>query len=659
MIKIDDGVLVLCEGAWRNTLMLNYWIDGAWHGLKLERAGEGYVGQDSVVRARLSISEEKDSLPYALSFKSSIRTRLQLRLSLVEARGVFHLIPTVIFGDNNLAHAEPGHFPNLTLEHPGNISCWPYWEFRADRASHPVSILCFDGGIAGVSIDPYSDCPPDRTNSREGFIRNGVFAQVAHDGEPPACGVTLGYRNTPFTFDSKDKWTDPTEHLTEEAKACGRIFLSKSGSRLDAHRIIRCVYDDNRQTPETPISIHATAQVLTHAFLTVNWQEESENFTNMACTDPEKRKLVPWRTLAEIGWTGGGVIGYPLLVSGYVLGDKIAFERGLYKIDWVSKAFNPASGMLWDVCGRHEGKHLDWWWSGYLVKGVHCAYTNASALYYLLKSFAFCQKILGQNHPEWLRTARRVLDTIVTLQEPSGDFGFTYRADRPEIVDPNGFAGVWFVPALVLANQLTGEEKYLRAAQNGIGYYHSFVKQLDCWGTPMDTWKAHEQEGNLGFIRGAALLHQTLGDEKYLAMLSDGAHYEYIWRYGFRARPEYPPLKGSSWNSCGGSGTSTSNVHVHPMGVFISSELRYLADETGDSYHTARFEDGVNWGINSVSIYPEYARYAPRGVLTERWCPSDGCLMETYPDGSPASMWFSYNGWAAAAVLEGLTERLL
>ena len=60
-------------------------------------------------------------------------------------------------------------------------------------------------------------------------------------------------------------------------------------------------------------------------------------------------------------------------------------------------------------------------------------------------------------------------------------------------------------------------------------------------------------------------------------MLEAGAHYEYLWRYGFRARPQCRPLKGSNWNSCGGSITSVSNPHTHPMSVVATGDLDYLA----------------------------------------------------------------------------------
>ena len=64
-----------------------------------------------------------------------------------------------------------------------------------------------------------------------------------------------------------------------------------------------------------------------------------------------------------------------------------------------------------------------------------------------------------------------------------------------------------------------------------------FVRDLAAWGSPMDTFKSIDSEGNLAFIRAARLLHEMTGDEKYLPMLASGAHYEYLWRYAFRTRP--------------------------------------------------------------------------------------------------------------------------
>ncbi|MCD6322355.1 MAG: hypothetical protein J7L77_04955, partial [Clostridiales bacterium] len=150
------------------------------------------------------------------------------------------------------------------------------------------------------------------------------------------------------------------------------------------------------------------------------------------------------------------------------------------------------------------------------------------------------------------------------------------------------------------------------------------------------------------------------GDPKYLQMAVHGAEYEYLWRYSFKARPEFRPLKNSGWNSCGGSVTSISNPHINPMGVGLTSELIYIYKNTGDKYHLDRAIDGLCWGLATADLYPKTTGYGQLGVITERYCPSDGLTIEKYTDtGEPASIWFTFNGWAGASILEGLTETLL
>jgi hypothetical protein len=260
----------------------------------------------------------------------------------------------------------------------------------------------------------------------------------------------------------------------------------------------------------------------------------------------------------------------------------------------------------------------------------------------------------------WVAAALRVLDTVVSLQRDDGAFGYVYSPAAPKVIDWDGFAGCWFAAALPLAWRLTEQPRYRDAAARALQYYARFVRDLACWGTPMDTCKSVDSEGNLAFIRAARLMHEFTGEGEYLRMLLDGANYEYLWRYGFRTRPQCKPLRGSEWNSCGGSITSVSNPHIHPMSVVASEDLHYLAAKTGDAYHAARAEDGMAWLMNTMELYPDTTGYGRYGVLSERTCPSDGLLIEQYHDsGEPASTWWSYNAWAAGSAMEAIAERML
>lgn len=184
------------------------------------------------------------------------------------------------------------------------------------------------------------------------------------------------------------------------------------------------------------------------------------------------------------------------------------------------------------------------------------------------------------------------------------------------------------------------------------------MEALYCYGTPLDAKKSVDQEGNIAFVRGCRLVYEDTGEEEFLDAMKAGAEYEYLWRYCYAARPECAPLN-EGWNSCGGSVTSVSNVHMHPMGVMLDTDLRFLARVTGDEYHLQRAEDSIAWLMQNLEMYPDKMGYGRYGILSERWCPSDGLLTERYSDNQPCSTWFSYNLWAAACALEAVGERYL
>ena len=651
-------------------LSLHAWTDHGWRALEPDADGRFAAGE---LTGQFQVAHRAaDQADYTLEFHAAFPTRLRLRAAVPGESDYFHLIPANIHGDNNRAHARPNEFPFLAPARDGDAASATLWEFRADRASHPVSILCCRRGAVGLSIAPYSEC----AEAAGGIIRNGVFAAL-----PDAVGVSVGYGNDPLTFVNKTQFAPATSHLSHGGRATGSLFAVAGDGRREAHAVIRRLYAGLRECP-THRQTHAAAlRGLADAFIETNYSAKYAHYTNQRCRVPVNCQLAPWRPVADIGWTAGGVLAYPFLLAKRLV-PELAFPKTPEQIlDEVAGNFNPRSGLIGDTTqaefagefAEHWPKFkVNGWWSGYLPETMdrHCAYTNGNAAFYLLKCAAFVtgrdggpavldrEAAVPPNH--WTAAALRVLDTAIELQRADGAFGYLFSAERKEVVDWNGFAGCWFAAALPLAWKLTGNARYLESARRAMAYYHGFVRELFCWGTPMDTWKSVDQEGNLAFIRAARELHAATGDDVFLKMLQDGAHYEYLWRYGFRARPEFPPLKGSTWNSCGGSVTSVSNPCIHPMGLMVTDDLEYLAKVTGDAYHRDRAEDGLAWAMNTLELYPEVVGYGRYGMLSERFCPSDGLVIETYEDtGAPASTWWSYNAWAAANVLEAMALKLL
>lgn len=666
-IKKQESSIALVVESFSILLSFMYSKEDEW--FPLIRKGDAWVSDiDSGIEVHFELERSAvGKFNYNMKLKTSFKSQVRIQASLLDEEELFHLIPCIIHGDNNKDMVKLDQFPLLTYDDEQVVSCSPRWEFRADRASHPVSMLCCKRGAVGISVEPYSESNEAGENE---LIRNGVYCEL-----PNNFGVTLGYTNFPVTYINKIDfetgefgYAESTKDTVFNSSVKGSIYGYSGEGRLGAHKIIRDSYEHYRELAQYKKSYKEAATGLIDSLITINWSEKENNYTNMACQVPENNELKAWRGLVEIGWTGGGVLAYPLILAEKILSlgeDRfVGRKSGEDILNEVVDAYNEQSGLLNDVVRPwHDNwpdSHVNGWWTGFgLTKDSHCAYTNGSALYYIFKVIDFRKQHKLEIQHRWLEVGLSVMNTVIDLQREDGAFGYQFSINEKKVIDWEGFAGCWFAAAAALAYKLTQDSKYLDSSKKGIAFYSTFVKELNCWGTPMDTWKSIDQEGNLAFIKCARYLHELTGEDTYLELLTVGAEYEYLWRYGFKARPEFEPLKGCNWNSCGGSVTSISNPHIHPMGLLVTADLKYLAKQTGDEYHQNRAEDGLAWIMASMELYPDVMGYGQYGVLSERFCPSDGLVIEKYSDGTPCSTWFSYNGWAAANALEAICEELL
>ena len=297
-------------------------------------------------------------------------------------------------------------------------------------------------------------------------------------------------------------------------------------------------------TKKAPEALRALAD----AFAEVNYSPELKQYTNRKCFVPTDTELKPWRVIGEIGWTGGSMMAYPFVLAGRIFPDLVMPKSSDQIFEEICGGWNEASGLINDntinqhTVNRPAGwndSEINGWWSGFLPQTTnnHCAYNQAHAAFYLLRT-VWVSKHWDEPIPRaWGYTACRVLDTVVSLQRDDGAFGYIFSSTEKRVVDWEGFAGCWFVAALAIASQLTANSNYLDAAKRAINYYHPFVRDLAAWGSPMDTYKSIDSEGNLAFVRSARLLHEFTGEATYLEMLKHGAEYEYLWRYGLPHPP--------------------------------------------------------------------------------------------------------------------------
>ena len=633
--------------------------DDKWATIPLIKNGNTYSDKGKEVVFNLTPSSE-GVLIYELEVKSSNPTRIGLFVKSASVSNddyPFHVLPAVMFGDNNLEHVlAKERYPHLTRKFSEEKSCSPYWEFRSDRCAMPMSAMCYKNSTVAVSIDPYVDAVLEK-DGKSTSVHTGVVASLGEQNADAECGVSIGYANWPIHYSHQQtvNYQPPSHQQVLSGKCSGRIYATVSGGdRRSLHKFIRNEYALRRELPKAIKSIDEAIAACSNVFRDVIWSEEDQVYCNLywdGLSDQPQTFEVRRRLLEEIGWCGGPTLALPVMQAALKLKDSVSFSQAIKTCNQVTELFNPVSGMLYDY-GMAGRKEVNGWWSGF-EKDKHWSYNNGTCVSYLLNT-ADMLEVNGEVVPEaWDRTAEKVLNTVVKCQMDNGNLGYAYYLDKQAILDPDGFAGAYFIPGLVRAAKRFNNAKYLDAAKRAFVFYHGFIKSLDSWGASMDTGKANNEEGALGFIRAAKLLHEATGDQYYLEALGDGIDYECLWRYGYRAKPIAKPLS-DGWNSCGGSVTSVANPCIHPMGVQVSEEIDYYAQKTGDEYVQKRYEDGILWAMQSLELYPEKTGFGPYGLTSERYCPSDGLLIETYPSGDPASIWFSCHAFGVASILEGL-----
>ncbi|MCK5775979.1 MAG: twin-arginine translocation signal domain-containing protein, partial [Bacteroidales bacterium] len=222
------------------SLRIAYWDKSKiWHPLELVQDGNT-VKSKGPVNVIFSFIDEGQYLTYNLDVQSPEPTRIGLFLSLpgtTSETPVYHVLPGLLFGDNNLANVlDKNAFHHLTNEPFEGKAFSPVWEFRADRCAMPLSAMCSEKAIIAISIDPYAESDEPTT------VACGVTSMLADDVAPASCGVTLGYANLPYTYPYQGSFTPSVQEQLKIGKVSGRIYAEATGDRRSVNRFVREEY---------------------------------------------------------------------------------------------------------------------------------------------------------------------------------------------------------------------------------------------------------------------------------------------------------------------------------------------------------------------------------------------------------------------------------
>lgn len=545
-----------------------------------------------------------------------------------------------------------------------------FWMTRSDRLAEPVSLIYDDCRVVGMAAAPYwlgDDRQKQEVDLKKGvqslpFYQYGGFTCRINEEGCASVGYTLGYENAPWLFIQSATVLEraPLEESNSFFLASGEcvefslcLYDYEGQDETAIYQAIQDVYFAYHQMPviRGDMNIHKAVELLSGAIRDYAWLPEDNMYAGFVYDTPEG---YTYNKIGSLSWTNGMAVAAPMLLAANRLQDDKMRDQALSFIhELVTNSMNKESGLPYDAI--HDGiwSVRGWWYDG-MHSGGHSAYLIGQAMYYILKCYLSEREQRGVVHEDWLAFVKPVIEKVNLVKNTDYEYPFSMSEKTGAGLEYDSLGGAWCLTATALYTQITGETSYLEEmGKSEQHYYETFVQKAECYGGPLDTDKAVDDEGILAYIRAVRLLHELTGNPVYLQHMGDALNYELSFKLGYNTPVKVKPLCDIGWSSCGGSITSTANPHIHPMSSTIIDEMCYYVEQTGDKYMESRRQDTIAWGLQTFNTKEKEFGYGRIGWMSERFCFCEGLVVEKYPDGTPAGTWFALMPWASASILEG------
>lgn len=541
----------------------------------------------------------------------------------------------------------------------------PWWMTRSDWLSHPCA-LCFTGGsITGFAAAPYYLHSGDARHGWEPGI-HGSFDQYAGFGcaLPGEVYYTLGYENAPWFF-LEARNALPRAELDKNCftLAAGETFTLRlycfdypAQDERGIHDALKWVYGRWHQAPRRIMGTRQAVTDMATAIARDAWLSESHTYSGFVFDRGDHFEYNP---LPSISWTNGLSASVPMLQSATRLGDEAMRKQALDSIEHiVHTAINPRNGLPYMVEKDGVWSNHGWWFDRLRTPG-HASYLVGQSTYLILKAYLWEKQHHGTTHANWLDYARKIVERTELTRNSDGEYPYVLSEKTGAGLEYDSFSGAWCMAAAALLAYITGDRTHLSDLLRSEQWYHNaYIRCQECYGGPLDIDKQIDSEGILAYIRAVHYLHAMTGEPSLLSHMQDALYYEFTFKFCYNSPIKVPPLSTVGWSSCGGSITSVSNPHVHPMSSSIMDEMVYYLAHVEDDYIRSRLEDTLHWSCQCHATFDKEYGYGKKGWMSERFCHCEGLVKERFPDGTLASTWFALMPWAAGSLLEGLTGEM-
>ena len=263
----------------------------------------------------------------------------------------------------------------------------------------------------------------------------------------------------------------------------------------------------------------------------------------------------------QIGWTGGMISTYPLLV----LGADSTRQNVVRNFNWLFDGGISPSGFFWD-----SGEKGNKWYGGDIrkphTKNWHLIRKSGDGLFFVIKQLIAMPYINIQPEKKWLEKTKGVADAFVKLWKKNKQLGQFVDNVSGEIQVGGSASGAIVPAALVLASGFYKDSTYLTVAKEiGQHYYDQNLKTGVITGGPGDAMQNPDSESSYALIESYMYLFEATKDRKWLVYANDAVKQFSTWVSSYNYQFPSSSLFGKlDIKSIGAVWANTQNKHGAP-----------------------------------------------------------------------------------------------
>ena len=285
----------------------------------------------------------------------------------------------------------------------------------------------------------------------------------------------------------------------------------------------------------------------------------------------------------QIGWTGGMISTYPLLLNG---ADNTK-NNVIKNFDWLFAGGVSPSGYFWDT-GEKGNRWFGIFPSSSVAKDLHLLRKSGDGLFYILKQFATFKKLGIAVKPAWEKGVKTVADAFLKTWQQHRQLGQYVNNTTGELIIGGSTSGGIVPAALMLVAAYFNEPIYAATAKEiANNYFEKYISKGLIYGGAGDAMQNFDSESCYGLLESYMVLYEQTGDKHWLNIAEDVAMQFATWvssyDYSF---PAGSTLAKLDKKTTGVVWANTQNKHGAP-GICTHSgvALLRLYRATGNPYY--------------------------------------------------------------------------